>query len=111
MAVESKIQGEAGWQRSRSLCRLLAQSRLRERGRACPLCPVSSDVDLFCYRERIVDFNSQVPDRALDLGVPQKQLHGSQVARPPIDEGRLCSTERMRSEQAGIQPYAGQPTR
>lgn len=71
----------------------MARSRLQERGRACPLCPVSSDVDLFCYRERIVDFNSQVPDGALDFGVPQKQLHGSQVAGAPIDEGRLCSTD------------------
>ncbi|TCU63950.1 hypothetical protein EDE08_117145 [Bradyrhizobium sp. R2.2-H] len=41
--------------------------------------PRSSDVDLLCYCERIVDFNSQVPNSTLHLGVPQKELHGSQV--------------------------------
>lgn len=80
-----------------------------KRGRACPLCPVSSDVDLLCYCKRIVNFNSQVADGAL-AGVPRKQLHGSRVARASIDDGRLCSRDRMRSEQVRIYPYTGQPT-
>lgn len=85
--------------------RLLARSRRRERGRACPLCPISSDVDLFCYCKRIVDFNSQVPDGAFDFGVPQKQLYSSQITSAPIDEGRLRPAERMGPEQVRIQAY------
>lgn len=35
--------------------------------------PRSSDVDLLCYCERIVGFNSQVPDGTFDFGLPQVQ--------------------------------------
>jgi hypothetical protein len=31
------------------------------------LCPCSSDVNLFRYGERIIDFNAEIPDDALDL--------------------------------------------
>ena len=31
------------------------------------LCPCSSDVNLFSYGERIIDFNAEIPDSALDL--------------------------------------------
>ena len=62
-------------------------------GRACPLCPASSDVYLFCYRERVVDLNSQISNSAFDFGVPQKKLYGSQVASAPVDEGRLGSAQ------------------
>jgi hypothetical protein len=41
-------------------------------GRACPLCPGISDVNLFCYRERIIDLDSKVPDGAFDLGVTEQ---------------------------------------
>ena len=57
------------------------------------LCPPSSDIYLFCYCERVVDLNSQVSDGALDFRMPQKKLHGPQVACAPIDEGRLCATQ------------------
>ena len=32
----------------------------------------SSDIDLLCYCECIIDFNSPVPDGALDFGVPRR---------------------------------------
>lgn len=41
------------------------------------LCPCSSDVNLFSYGEGIVDFNSEIPDGALDLRMSQQQLHGT----------------------------------
>jgi hypothetical protein len=31
------------------------------------------------YRKHVIDLNSQISDRALDFGVPQKELHGPQV--------------------------------
>jgi hypothetical protein len=41
------------------------------------LCPCSSDVNLFSYGEGIIDFDAEIPDDALDLCMPQQQLHGT----------------------------------
>ena len=41
------------------------------------LCPGSSDVNLLRYGEGIIDFNTEIPDGALDLGMSQQQLHGT----------------------------------
>jgi hypothetical protein len=42
-------------------------------GRAGPLCPGISDVDLFAYRKRIINFDAQVPYGALDFGVTEQE--------------------------------------
>jgi hypothetical protein len=44
---------------------------------------------LFCYREGVVDLDAEISDGTLDLGMPQKELYGSQVAGSAIDQGRL----------------------
>jgi hypothetical protein len=44
-------------------------------GKACPLCPGISDVNLFSYRKRVIDLNTEVSDSAFDFGVPQQELH------------------------------------
>jgi hypothetical protein len=31
--------------------------------------PTSSDINLFCYRERVIDFDAEIVHRALDLCV------------------------------------------
>jgi hypothetical protein len=41
-------------------------------GRACPLCPGISDINLFRYREGVIDLDTEITDRALDLGVPER---------------------------------------
>jgi hypothetical protein len=38
-------------------------------GRAWPLCPGTSDVNLFRYCDRIVDLNAKIAHRTLDLGM------------------------------------------
>jgi len=40
--------------------------------------PFWSNLDLFRYRDRVVDLNAQVPDGALDFGVPHA------TALPPV---------------------------
>ena len=50
---------------------LLAQSRHDEAGRACPLCPAKSDVDLFRHGEGIVDLDAEVAHSALNLRMPE----------------------------------------
>ena len=71
--------------------------------------PPKSDVNLFCYREGVVDLDAEIPNGALDLSMPQKELYGSQVAGSAIDQGRLCPAKGMRSEQMRIQSDVGEP--
>jgi hypothetical protein len=56
-------------------------------GRACPLCPGISDIDLFRYCQGVIDFDAEIPDRAFDFGMPEQELDGPQIACPPIDQG------------------------
>ena len=43
-------------------------------GRACPLCPGISDINLFCYRKRIVYLDPEVSHGAFDLRVAKQEL-------------------------------------
>jgi hypothetical protein len=72
-------------------------------GRACPLCPGISDVNLFRYCEGIVYLNAKISDRAFDLGVPKQKLDGPEIARTSVDQGSLCTSQRMRPEQPWVQ--------
>src|SRR6266508_1673015 len=72
---------------------LLARTYPMRRGRACPLCPGTSDINLFRYRKGVIDLNAEVSDGAFNLGVAEQELHGSQIPRAPIDQGRLGSSE------------------
>jgi hypothetical protein len=44
-----------------------------------------SDLNLFRYRQCIVDFNAEIPDRAFDLGVAKQDLHCAEIAGAPVD--------------------------
>ena len=46
-------------------------------GRACPLCPGTSDVNLFCYCQSIIHFDAEISGRAFDFGVAGQRLYGS----------------------------------
>jgi hypothetical protein len=41
-------------------------------GTGCPLCPGTSDLDLFRYRKGIIDLDAEISDRTLDLGVTEQ---------------------------------------
>jgi len=58
-------------------------------GRSCLLCPGNSDINLFRYGKSIINLYAKVPDGALDLFVPEQELHGAQIAGTPVDQGRL----------------------
>ena len=62
-------------------------------GRACPLCPGSSDIDLLCNRESVIDLDAQASDCAFDLRVAKRKLNGTQIARPAVDQRGLGATE------------------
>jgi hypothetical protein len=72
---------------------LMAQLCRAKTGRAGPLCPSISDVNLLRYRKGIIDLDAEVSDGAFDFGVAEQQLHVSQVACAPVDQGGLGSAE------------------
>ena len=43
-------------------------------GRACPLCPGISDINLFRYCQGVIDLDAEIPDRTFDLGMPEQEL-------------------------------------
>jgi hypothetical protein len=69
-----------------------AQTGGRRLGRACPLCPGFSDINLFRYCQCIVYFDPEISDRAFDLGVAKEKLDSPKIACAPIDQGSLGST-------------------
>ena len=78
-------------------------------GRACPLGPGISDINLFRYCQGVIDLDAEIPDRAFDLGMPEQELDGPEISRPPIDQGRFCASKRMRPKEPRVQPDAADP--
>ena len=72
------------------------------RGKACPLCPGTSDVNLLRYRERVIDLSAQISDGALDLCVAEQELDGPK-------QRRLRPPEGMGAEKLGIKSDSGDP--
>jgi hypothetical protein len=64
---------------------LVAQTGGRSSGRACPLCPGTSDINLFRYCQSIVYFDPEISDRAFDLDVAKQKLDRPKIARAPVD--------------------------
>jgi hypothetical protein len=62
-------------------------------GRACPLCPGISDVNLFRYGQRVIDLDAEISDRAFDLGMSKQKLDGPEIASPSVDQGSLCASQ------------------
>jgi hypothetical protein len=48
-------------------------------------------------------------DGALEFGVPKQQLHGSEILRTTINQGRLGPSKRRRAVTGSIQPYLPDP--
>ena len=49
-----------------------------------------SDFDLLCEFDRVVDFDAEITNSTLDLGVTEQELHGAQVAGALVNKHRLC---------------------
>jgi hypothetical protein len=65
----------------------LALSCQEERGRAGPLCPGSSDVNLLGYGKTVIDLDAKIPHRTFDFFYAQ---YYSQIAKW-VNEGCLGS--------------------
>ena len=73
-------------------------------GRACPLCPSTSDINMFCYCQSVINFDAEISDRAFDLGVAKQKLDSPEIAGAPVNQASLRASERMRSEKSWVQP-------
>ena len=69
-----------------------------EGGQSVAALPRCSDVDLLGDRERIVDLDAEVPDRALHLSVAKEKLNRTEVPSPPINQSGLGSPKRVGAE-------------
>jgi hypothetical protein len=67
----------------------LARSCPKELAELSPLCPGSSDVNLLGDGEGIVDLDAEIPHGALDFGVTQQQLDGTQISQCSREPGGL----------------------
>ena len=47
------------------------------------------DLGSLGHFQGIFNLDTEIPDSALDFGVPKEQLDGSQVTGSPIDQSRL----------------------
>ena len=65
----------------------------RQSSGAFPLRPCESDVDLFGDGKGVINLNAKIPHGALDLGVAEQQLHGTEVAGSAVDQCRLGSSQ------------------
>jgi hypothetical protein len=72
---------------------LLAQTGGWRSGRACPLCPGISDINLFRYCQNIVYLDAEISHRAFNLGVAKQKLDGPKIAGAPVDQGSLGASK------------------
>jgi hypothetical protein len=77
---------------------VMAQTGCWKSGRACPLCPGISDINLFRYCQGIIHFDAQISNGAFDLGVAKQKLYGPEITSATVDQGCLRASERMRSK-------------
>lgn len=68
-------------------------NRLLEGGQSMPALPSISDINLFRYRQGVIDLNAEIPDRAFDLCMPEQELDSPEIACPSLDQGRFCSSQ------------------
>jgi hypothetical protein len=54
-------------------------------------------LSLLSHLQSVVDLDSQVSNRALELGMPKQQLHCSEILRSTIDQGGLGAAQRVRA--------------
>ena len=53
---------------------------------------------------RVVDLNSEVPDRALKFAVAEEELNGPEIPGPPVDQRRLVRRIEWVPYAAGSSP-------
>jgi hypothetical protein len=71
----------------------MAKNGSRRSGRACPLCPGISNINLFRYRQSIIHLDSEISDGTFDLGVAKQKLDSPEIASAPVNQGRFSASQ------------------
>ena len=58
--------------------------------------PRLSDLGAFRQSKRVLDVDAEVPDRALNLRVPEQDLNGAKISGLLVDDGRFGPPQRVR---------------
>ena len=83
---------------------MAAQAGSKRSGRACPLCPCSSDINLFRDCEGVIHFDAEIPNGAFDLGMSEQKLDRPEIASPPVDQGRFVRRSECVPNSLGSSP-------
>jgi hypothetical protein len=68
------------------------------------LCPNGSHLNLFRHRKCVIDLDAKVSRGALDLGMAEQQLNGTQVAGSAIDQRGLGRRNECVPNRLGSRP-------
>lgn len=71
--------------------------------------PESLNLDLLGNRERVIKIDAEIPNSALDLGMPQQELDSSEVARSSVNHRCLGSPSRVCAVGQRIEPDCTKP--
>ena len=76
---------------------------LRPPGEAAAASPVHLHLGLLGDLQRVINLDSQIPDRAFELRVSEQDLHCPEILGPLVDQGRLGAPQRMGAVRRGVQ--------
>jgi hypothetical protein len=63
-----------------------------KKGQSMSAPPQWSDIHLFGNGESIINLDTKITSGAFYLAMSKQELHRSQIARAPVDQGRLGSS-------------------
>jgi len=78
-------------------------------GQSASAPPLDSDVNLLGNSERVIHLDSQVFDSALDLCVPEQELHRTKVSGAPVNQCRLSAAYEWVPNNEGSKAKATDP--
>jgi hypothetical protein len=81
----------------------------RPSGSAVATSPRRLHLSLLRDLQRVVDLDPEVSHCAFQLRVPKQQLNCSEIPRPPVDQRRFGTSQRMRSIRRCIEPNRPHP--
>ena len=87
----------------------MAHFARRVPGRACLLCPGSSDVYLLGDLQRVIHLHSEIANRAFDLRVAEQELDRTDVPRATVDQRRLGPAHGVRGELQRVEANTADP--
>lgn len=68
------------------------------------------DFGLLGHLQRVIHLDPEVPDSALEPGVPEQHLHSAEILGTAVDQGCLGASQRMGPVRCGIEADLPDPS-